>query len=153
MDGDKKRDKAYVYTPAYYGIKNRESHGVVLFDSCVDNRCYNKIKFSANYPEILFENSLWGTVEPIGDLDEDGINEFIFQTNWWIGAHISIYIYSFDVKKKQWVVLAHNWLYGKDSYKDRITKIDKSEFKLRIEYMDTIEHDIMEKDTLIHIKK
>ena len=50
-------------------------------------------------------------------------------------------------------MLAKNWMYEKDSYKDRITKINKTEFKFSIEYMDTIEHDIMTKDTLIKIRK
>lgn len=154
IDGDKKRDWAKVYTPAYYGTKSDEDNGVILFDSCVDNnKCYNRISFSNGLPEIYQENTRWGKVEAIDDLDGDGVNEIVFQTNWFIGTHVTIYVYSFDKVTNQWVILADNWLYEKDSYKDRITKIDTTEFKLSIEYMDTIEHDIMTKDTIIKIKK
>ena len=153
MNADNIPDTAYVYTAPYYETPFEGRPGEMEFAGCVNDTCYNRIKFSAGYPEICFGNSLWGTVEPIADLDEDGINEFIFQTNWWIGSHATIYIYSFNKQKEQWEVLAHNWVYGQDGFKDRITKIDKSEFKFNIEYMDTIEADWMKKDTLIQIKK
>jgi hypothetical protein len=153
MDMDNIPDTAYVYTPAYYGTPNELDPNELNFDSYIDDKHYNDIKFSNGLRALHIDNTLWGTVEPIADLDEDGINEFIFQTNWFIGTHISIYIYSYNKKKKRWVVLARNWCYGEDSYKDRVTKIDKSEFKFRIEYMDTIEGDILKKDTLIQIKK
>lgn len=153
IDNDKISDTSFVYTPSYYGIKTPELHGEVEFDGCVGKRCYNRVRFTNNLPEIRIDNSLWGTVEPIADLDEDGINELVFQTNWWIGSHVQIKIYSFDKRKRKWVILASNSLYGQDSYKDRITKINKDKFKFKIEYMDTIEHDLMNKDTIMLIKK
>jgi|GEM_PF-2913315 len=151
MNADNIPDTAFVYTSPYNATPFEAQPGELEFAGCVNDSCYNRIKFSPGYPEIWFGNSLWGTVEPIADLDEDGINEFIFQTNWWIGSHATIYIYSFNRKKEQWEVLAHNWVYGQDSYKDRITKIDKTEFKFNIEY--TFEGDVMKKDTLIGIRK
>lgn len=153
MDADNLPDTAYVYTSPYYETPFEGQSEEMEFAGCVNDTCYNRIKFSTGYPEIWFGNSLWGTVEPIGDLDEDGVDEFIFQTGWFIGSHVGIYIYSFDKDKKHWVVLAKNYVYGEDSYKDRITKIDKSEFKFNIEYMDAVEGDWMKKDTLIRIKK
>lgn len=152
-DNDKVPDTAFVYTPAYKGEISPEEPEIIQFAGCINEKCYNRIKFSAGLPEILIENSLWGTIEPIGDLDEDGMNEFIFQTNWWISTHVNIIIYSFDKEINKWTVLATNNLYGEDSYKDRVTKITKHQFRFSIEYMDTIEQNLSTKDTLIDIKK
>jgi hypothetical protein len=155
IDNDKISDTAFVYTPAYYGKINPElpKNDNIEFEDCVNSKCYNKIKFSNNFPSILVENSLWGSIESIEDLDGDSIKELIFQTNWYIGTHVEIYVYSFDRKKRKWFVLAKNNLYGQDSYKDRITKINKEKFKFKIEYMDTIEHDLMNKEIVVKIKK
>ena len=154
MNHDNLPDTAFVYTPAYYGTPIAEDPKSIDFDSCVGGKNYNKIKFSAGLPPIVLDNTLWGKVEPIGDLDEDGINEFIFQTNWYIGTHVQISIYSFNKEKSKWVVLATNNLYFDDSYKNRITKINKHQFRFKIEYMDTIElHDLAHKEIVVDIKK
>ena len=92
MDGDHRPDTAYVYTPPYYETPFEGRPGEFEFAGCVNDTCYNRIRFSAGYPEIWHGNSLWGGIEPLGDLDEDGINEFVFQTGWWIGSHVGIYI-------------------------------------------------------------
>lgn len=155
IDNDKIPDTAFIYTPAYYGKVNPElpKNDNLEFDGCVNPKCYNKIKFSNSLPSILVANSLWGSIEPIEDLDGDGIKELIFQTNWYIGTHVEIYIYSFDSVKRKWAVLAKNNLYGQDSYKDRVTIINKEKFRFKIEYMDTIEHDLMNKEIVVEIRK
>ena len=155
IDNDRIADTSFICTSAYYGKINPELPATdnIEFDSCVNSKCYNKIKFSNNLPAILVENSLWGSIESIEDLDEDGIKELIFQTNWFIGTHVEIYIYSFNKINRKWYVLAKNNLYSEDSYKDRITKINREAFKFKIEYMDTIEHDLMSKEIEIQIKK
>ncbi len=108
MNGDSVPDTAYVYTSPYYETPFEGRPGEMEFAGCVNDTCYNRTTFSNGLPEKYIENTLWGTVEPIAELDEDGINEIIFQTRWWIGSHATIYIYSFDRKKKQWEVLAQN---------------------------------------------
>ena len=154
MDHDGVIDTAFVYTSAYYGTIDSEMPELTMFDSCVNQHCYNKIKFSSALPGISVENTLWGSVEAIEDLDEDGISEFIFQTNWFIGSHVTIQIYSFNKKNGKWLVLAENRLYQQDSYQDRIKKIDKEKFRFKIEYMDTIDdHDIRNKEVVVEIRK
>ena len=152
INNDNIIDTAFVYTPAYIATINPEYNNEhPMFKKCINDSCYNKIQFSCRLPEIYMPNSLWGKVESVQDLDEDGIKEIIFQTNWFIGTHVEIYIYS--LKTDKWVVLAKNYLYGRDTYKDRIKKIDKTKFKFKIEYMDEIVHDIRNKNIIVKIKK
>jgi hypothetical protein len=151
INNDKISDTAFVFTPAYYATIDTSISLEPLLDSCINNQCYNRVKFSCKLPEIYIENSIWGFVEKIDDLDEDGINEIIFQTNWYIGTHVEIYIYSFFNGK--WVVLAKNNRYEEDSYKNLITKIDKRKFKFRIEYFNKHKHDLMNKTITVKIKK
>ncbi|MFZ4401714.1 MAG: hypothetical protein ACOYO1_16915 [Bacteroidales bacterium] len=152
INSDNIIDTAFIYTPGYYGTQDQEyPKEPPMFDSCLNNLCYNKITFSCNLPEIYNKNTLWGTVEMIDDLDEDGINEIIFQTNWWIGTHVEMYIYSYH--KGEWRILAKNWLYGEDSLKYRVKKINKNKFRLKVEYMDTKVHDIKEKYIIVKIIK
>ena len=155
INNDNIADTSFIYTPAYYGTINPEMpiNDNVEFDSCVNGECYNKVRFSNNFPSILIENSLWGSVESIEDLDGDGIKELIFQSNWYIGSHVEIYIYSFDRKKRNWIVLAENNLYGEDGYKDRVVKINNEKFKFKIEYLDTIEYLFMTKEIVVKIRK
>ena len=154
INNDNIIDTAFVNTPAYYAtIYPEYKDELPMFKSCINDSCYNKVKFSSKFSEIYRPNTLWGSVEPIQDLDEDGIKEIVFQTNWYIGTHVEIYLYSFNKIKGEWVILAKNWLYGEDSYKDRIKKINKEKFKFKIEYMDPIEHDIKNKNIIVKIKK
>lgn len=153
LNNDGINDTAFVYTPKYYETEDIKNSDYIQFDSCVNNKCFNKIKFSSSFNGIYINNSLWGKVEAIDDLDGDGINEIIFQTNWWIGTHVEIIIYSYNKKTKKWVILANNRLYGEESYKERVTKINNNRFKFKIEYMDTIESDLKNKEVIIEIHK
>lgn len=151
INNDKIIDTAFVYTPAYYATIDTSISSEPILDSCINNQYYNRVKFSCKLPELYIENSIWGFVEKIDDLDEDGINEIIFQTNWYIGTHVEIYIYSYFNGK--WVVLAENSRYAEDSYKNLITKIDKRKFKFRIEYFDKHKNDLMNKTITVKINK
>lgn len=153
LNNDGINDTAFVYTPKYYETEDFKNPDDIQFDSCVNNKCFNKIKFSSIFNEIYINNSLWGKVEAIDDLDGDGINEIIFQTNWFIGTHIEIIIYSYNKNTKKWVILADNKLYEEESYKDRVTKINNDKFKFKTEYMDTIESDLKNKEVIIEIHK
>ncbi len=153
LNNDGINDTAFVYTPKYYETEDIKNPDYIQFDSCVNNKCFNKINFSSYFNGIYINNSLWGKVEAIDDLDSDGINEIIFQTNWWIGTHVEIIIYSYNKKTKKWLTLANNRLYAEDSYKERVTKINNNRFKFKIEYMDTIESDLKNKEVIIEINK
>jgi hypothetical protein len=153
INNDGINDTAFVYTPKYYESIDTINPNTALFEKCENNNCYNKIKFSTNFNGINIKNSLWGKVETIEDLDNDGIKEIIFQTNWWIGTHVKIIVYSYNQKTKKWTILCSNSLYEQDSYKDRVTKIDNRSFKFKIEYMDTIESDLKNKEVIIEIRK
>ncbi len=153
LNSDGINDTAFVYTPKYYENQDVKKPDNIQFDSCVNNKCFNKIKFSSIFNEIYINNSLWGKVEAIDDLDGDGINEIIFQSNWWIGTHIEIIIYSYNKETKEWVILANNRLYEEGSYKERVTKINNDRFKFKIEYMDSIESDWKNKEVIIEIHK
>jgi len=153
LNNDGINDTALVYTPQYYESEDIKNPDNLQFDSCVNNKCFNIIKFSSVFNKIYINNSLWGKVEAIEDLDGDGINEIIFQTNWWIGTHIEIIIYSYDKKEKKWKILAKNRLYEEESYKERVTKINNHRFKFKIEYNDTIESDLKNKEVIIEIHK
>lgn len=152
IDNDELSDTAFVYTPAYRGEKNPEQKGIIDFNNCLTD-CYNKVRFSNKLPEISIPNSLWGSIETTEDLDGDGLKELIFQTNWWIGSHVDILIYSLNKHTNQWTVLAKNNVYFEDSYKERIQKISNKTFRFKVEYLDTLEQDIRKKDIIITIKK
>lgn len=153
IDFDAVQDTAFIFTPKYFGTKNPDFPDQMDFAGCVDNDCFNTVRFSNSLPDFKVDDTLWGTVESIEDLDEDGFKEIIFQTNWWIGTHVEITILSFDLKTKKWVPLASNDLYGEESYKDRISKINKSQFNFKIEYMDTIAGDFATKEIRVEINK
>lgn len=151
MNSDQINDTAFIYTPAYYASIDTTISSDYIFDSCVNNQYYNLLRFSCNLPELSIENSLWGSVELIEDLDEDGFSEIIVQTNWFIGSQVRIYIYSYMNGK--WIVLAENKRYYEDSYKNLVTKIDKSKFKFKIEYFNKRKKDYLNKTVTVKIKK
>lgn len=98
INNDKIKDTAFVYTPPT--IKYLDEKGEFEFQfGCVDNKCYNKISFSCKMPEIYFENSVWGGLEDIGDLNNDGFNELIFSPGWFTSCWGALYIYHFDGNK------------------------------------------------------
>lgn len=151
INNDNIIDTAFVYTPAYFASIDTIISSEPILDSCINHQYYNRVRFSCKLPEIYIENSIWGIIEKIDDLDEDGINEIIFQTNWYVGTHVEIYIYSYFNGK--WIVLAENNRYQEDSYKNLVTKIDKSKFKFRIEYFNKRKHDYLNKTITVKINK
>lgn len=144
-------DTAFVYTPAYFASIDTTISSVPIFDSCINQHYYNRVRFSCKLPDLYIENSIWGFIESIDDLDDDGFNEIIFQTNWFIGTHVEIVIYSYFNGK--WIVLAENNRYQEDSYKNVVTKINKSKFKFRIEYFNKRKHDYWNKTVTVKINK
>lgn len=94
INGDCMNDTAIIYTPPTLTTLN--SNGEVQFTmGCIDNNCYNRIKFSCKLPDIIIPNSIWGKVEKIDDLNNDGINEILFCTNWFTTGKSTLILYSF----------------------------------------------------------
>ena len=99
LNNDAIIDTAFVYTPPT--IKELDESGKLLFlFGCVDNKCYNKITFSCALPELYFEESVWGNLESIGDINHDGYAELLFSPNWFTSCWGQMYVYS--LKGKQW---------------------------------------------------
>ena len=81
INNDRIIDTAFVLTPAT--IEVRDKNGDLEYVSnCVDNNCFNSIRFSCGLPELFYKDSVWGRVENIGDLNKDGICELIFCPSW-----------------------------------------------------------------------
>lgn len=98
INNDKIPDTAFIYTPPL--IQFLDSNKQVRFHlDCVNSNCYNLIKFSNALPDINYNNSIWGAVDTIGDLNNDGYSELIFSPCWFTSCWGRLYIYSFDGEK------------------------------------------------------
>ena len=60
INKDGVNDTAFVYTPKYYESNDSTNSNNPQFERCVNNNCFNKIKFSTNFKSIYIKNSLWG---------------------------------------------------------------------------------------------
>jgi hypothetical protein len=114
-------DTAFVYTPSRINEIPNENDSLPC-----KGKCYNIVTFTCGFPALKIDNSILGKIEAIDDLNGDGNREIIFQTNWFVGTHANIYIYS--LIKNNWINIASDYLYEKDSYKDRIKKINDKKF-------------------------
>ena len=151
INKDQISDTAFVYTPAYFASMDTTISSEPILDSCINQLYFNRVRFSCRLPEFTIENSIWGTVESIDDLDSDGINEIIFQSNWFIGSQVMIYIYSFH--HGSWSVLAKNRRYSEESYRNSITKMNNRKFKFNIEYFNHRKKDYLNKTITVKIVK
>lgn len=99
MNNDKIIDTAFVFTPPT--IKTVNEKGELLFSfGCLNNKCFNKIKFSNKLPDFYFEDSVWGAIDITDDIDKDGIKEIVFSPCWFVSCWGSIYVYS--LKNNKW---------------------------------------------------
>lgn len=95
-------DSAFIYTPA---IKNVVENGEVQYNlDCINSDCYNSINFSCNLPEIKFQHSVWGSIESVNDINNDGICELIFSPGWFTSCWGNLYIFSYQ--QNAWYVIA-----------------------------------------------
>lgn len=145
INGDNIVDTAFIYTPA----RIKELRGEKDSLPC-NGKCYNKITFSCGFSPIVVEDCIEGKIEAIDDLNEDGNKELIFQTSWFNGTSVDIYIYSFINNK--WEFLARTSLYFRDSYKNRVRKINKNKFELIEETWDAKNQVTRDKKRIIRIK-
>lgn len=58
------------------------------------------MSFSCGFPDIIFENAVAGSVENIGDIDNDGFDEIVIAPSWMIGCWGRLHFYSY--KKNTW---------------------------------------------------
>ena len=139
-------DTAFVYTPPT--IKQADIHGTLESYFECDTVCFNRITFSCNLPEIIFNRSVWGQIENIGDLNNDGINELIFCPLWFHSCRGQLYVYS--LKNNQWKIVAQVAANRCEDtpLKDHIIKIKKSYFLTGEKFEDG---DIVKYKTLIKI--
>lgn len=102
INGDFILDSAFVYTPPT--LSTLDSNGNVAYTlGCVNDSCYNKVKFSCHLPDILIENSVWGRIESIEDINNDGYKEMLFSTNWFTTTKSTLFLYSFSGYK--WIII------------------------------------------------
>lgn len=133
LNNDGISDTAFVLTPPT--LASIDKQGTIHFEmGCADGDCYNKITFSCEAPELIFENSVWGTVENAGDLNGDGMNELIFCPGWFIGncTHLRLY----TIKAGKWVeICSVSYRRNDDEYslKSHIVKRGNSYFMKGIE--------------------
>lgn len=103
INNDGTGDTAFVVTPPTLAYMDEQGSIHSEF-GCVDGDCYNSITFSCEAPELVFENSVWGTIENAGDLNGDGMNELIFCPNWFIGNCTQLHLYT--LKSGKWEEIA-----------------------------------------------
>jgi hypothetical protein len=145
INNDRIIDTAFIFTPSR--INDIPEGNDTL--PC-QGKCYNIVTFSCGFPPIKIDNSILGQIESIDDLNGDGNKELIFQTNWFIGSHVEIYVYT--LINNNWKIIAKDWLYGRDSYKDRVRKINNNEFVFLKEIWVAKEQTTKDKKQLIKFK-
>ncbi len=115
INGDRVIDTAYVYTPPVLSTYDEDNKLVYTF-GCKDDKCYNRVTFSCNLPDLVFEESVWGKVAAVDDIDGDSIKELLFNTGWFIGSTTGLYLYHFNGKEWEVVerVTMRGWLGDED---------------------------------------
>jgi hypothetical protein len=122
INGDRIVDTTFIYTPSRINGLIGENDSLPC-----NGKCFNKVTFSCRFPSFIVEDCIEGKIEAIDDLNGDGNKELIFQTGWFMGTHVNIYVYS--LINNNWRILASNWLYFRNTYKHRVRKIDNSRFE------------------------
>jgi hypothetical protein len=95
LNSDRVLDTAFITTPAM--IKHLdENDNLKFYGDCLNGDCYNRINFSNGLSEIYNDNSIWGSLENLGDLNGDGYSELIFSPSWFIGCRGPLYVYCYN---------------------------------------------------------
>lgn len=128
LNNDGISDTAFVLTPPT--LASIDKQGTIHFEmGCANGDCYNKITFSCEAPELIFENSVWGTVENAGDLNGDGMNELIFCPGWFTSSMTHLYVYTLrNGKWEQVASVNHRRDYGETTLQSHIVKSGKRHF-------------------------
>ncbi|MDI9312131.1 MAG: hypothetical protein QM535_18095 [Limnohabitans sp.] len=135
MNNDKIIDTAFVYTPPT--LKTIDEKGELLYSfGCVDNKCFNKIKFSNNLPDLYFEDSVWGSVDITEDIDNDGIKEIVFCPSWFVSCWGNLYLYSLKNNKWKEIAKIECNRCGDEKLKTHIKKIKNSYYLIGVKRED-----------------
>jgi len=70
------------------------------WDDCEKIGCAITISFSCGLPDISFENAVTGSIENIGDIDNDGFDEIVIAPSWIISCWGQLHFYTY--KKGKW---------------------------------------------------
>lgn len=141
---DSKLDTAFIITPAII------SDTADMVNTCVNDSCFVRIKFSVPLPELVHQQAIYGRLFNVGDLNEDGIAEILYAPDWFSSCWSGVYVYAFS--KGQWSAVANASVYSCNDavgYDTRVKKIKKNEFIL---YGDKLEDNgkmIREKNTVV----
>jgi len=98
INSDRVIDTAYVYTPPTLWEYDENGEFSSWF-GCKNDKCYNKVTFSCNLPDLIIENTVLGKVAAIDDIDGDGFKELLFNTSWFTGTTTGLYLYHFNGKE------------------------------------------------------
>lgn len=125
MNNDGTGDTAFVITPPT--LAYIDDQGTIHYEfGCVGGDCTNTISFSCKAPELVFENSVWGTVENAGDLNGDGMNELIFCPGWFTSSMAHLHVYTLrNGKWEQVASVNHRRDYGEGTLRSHLVKSGK----------------------------
>lgn len=141
INNDKIADTAFIYTPPT--IKYLNESGELRYEfGCVDNNCFNKISFSCGLPEIYIDISVWGLVENIGDLNNDGYNELIFSPGWFVSCWGRLYICSFNGNEWKKTTNVPFKRCEEESLKSHVKKGNGKYFLVGVEFIDGEEEEV-----------
>ena len=143
LNNDKITDTAFVKGPKFLN----ESDG---WGDCTNGDCKITVSFSCDMPNISLPNAVSGSVENIGDIDDDGIAEIIIVPSWFVGCWGEIHF--FTLKNKRWKEIgkARTNICREESYRNRIKKTESRKIKVTEELL--IDGDVVEKTKIISVR-
>ena len=97
LNGDRIQDTAFITTPPIIKYLDKND-SLKFYGDCLNGDCFNRISFSCGLVEIYNDNSIWGSLENLGDLNKDGFSELIFSPSWFIGCRGPLYVYYYNGK-------------------------------------------------------
>lgn len=119
-------DTAIVHTPAFYSIIDKKTQKPIdYFIGTVDSTYDNLITFSNGLPSLFIEQSLWGKVKMVDDINKDGLCEILVLKSWYNGCWNILYLYS--LVNNQWEIINQSDINacGEDDFSKRIIKKGK----------------------------
>lgn len=93
INHDKTADFAYIKGTKFSDETNQ-------WDDCLKIGCLVTVSFSCGLPDIIFENAVAGSIENIGDINEDGFDEIVIAPSWIIGCWGRLHFYT--LQKGNW---------------------------------------------------
>ena len=119
INSDKKNDTAFIIIPKFINQNDPLDGG------CVDNNCEINVKFSNNFPTLIFRQAISAGIYNIGDIDKNGVSEIMLCPGWFQGCWGTMRLYS--LKNNIWneFGVASGYMCGEENIIERIKIIDK----------------------------